>query len=405
MNKNSIIVLLGVTVGLMVVTFIVVDVVKERPIVVSVNDYNDYIENLEKGRREADNARKEWKSHSEERQNAELKGLEAMNIPDLSKKAVSILARSEDSQYIVNKTIHVCRQKGFTIITPPWVKGTKPDDNKFWSIVYRAEFDTNHDWWLEQNNVFGQYRLVGNPKMHIYFSINDEDKLKVLLSHIVIIGEVKPFYWIEDDKSSIREDYCEALSLSEAETFFPETSVKMAEGGVYARHPCNPYALVPIENFHASLAMDKAVECVVLLGRMGAKSVRVSHMNGKKLDAGGGAGFSACGYNAKVNGELVSGMQSKMNMEVVFSGASMDDVTPALLQNSIWHKSGKTLGAILEARVSGNSLKEWNIAEEEQSDYSFDFKAAASVLRIAEAELRAKFANVQQSQRTFHVIF
>lgn len=86
MNKNSIIVLLGVTVGLMVVTFIVVDVVKERPIVVSVNDYNDYIENLEKGRREADNARKEWKSHSEERQNAELKGLEAMNIPDLSKK-------------------------------------------------------------------------------------------------------------------------------------------------------------------------------------------------------------------------------------------------------------------------------------------------------------------------------
>ena len=402
MNKNSIIVLLGITVGLMAVTFIVVDVVKERPIVVSVNDY---IENLERGRKEADNARKKWESQREERQNAELKGLEAMNIPDLSKKAVSILARSEDSQYIVNKAIHVCRQKGFTIITPPWSKGTKPDYNKFWSIVYRAEFDTNHDWWLEQNNVFGQYRLVGNPKMHIYFSINDEDKLKVLLSYIVIFGEAKPFYWIEDGKSSIREDYCEVLSLPEAEAFFPETPVKMAEGGVYARHPCNPYALVPIENFHASLAMDKAVECVVLLGRMGAKSVRVSRMNGKKLDAGGGAGFAACGYNAKVNGELVSGMQSKMNMEVVFSGASMDDVTPALLQNSIWHKSDKTLTAILEARVSDNSLKEWNIAEEEQSDYSFDFKAAASVLRIAEAELRAKFANVQQSQRTFHVVF
>ena len=76
-----------------------------------------------------------------------------------------------------------------------------------------------------------------------------------------------------------------------------------------------------------------------------------------------------------------------------------------MLENSIWHKSDARLNGILQTILSGNRPKEWSTVEEDQSDFNFDFKAAAGVLHIAEAELRAKFEKSRQTQREFHVTF
>lgn len=374
---------------------------KPRPLIVRIDEY---VKNLETARSEADNARLEWASHSEERKKLEIEQLKGLDVPDLSKKAVSILVRHENPEYIVNKAIDATRKElDAWVVTPPWGKSTAPENNKFWDMVYRETRGADHDWWVEQNKVFGQYRLVGSPNQRVYFSINNEQKLRTVLVYIVMLGDVKPFYRVVDGDDCTPENYCAILPLSEARKMFPESMKIVA--GIYAKHPSNQYALVPVADYYASLAMDKAIECVVLLGRMGAKSVHVLRTDGEKLDVGVGMGVSVNGINAAVNAALVNGMKSKMDMKVVFSGDSNVDIPKTLLANSTWHKSDSSLNGILEARLSGNKLKEYSITEEEQYDYNFDFKAAASVLKIAEADLRARFEKMKNTKRTFHVIF
>ena len=157
---------------------------KTRPVTIPIDKY---VENQDKARKEADNARKEWESHREERRINEIAQLKGMNIPDLSRRAVGVLARSDDPQFVVNKAIVTTeKEMDETITRPPWHKSTDPDKHIFWSIVARKTIDECHDWWIEQNNVFGQYRLVGNPEQKLYFSIKDEPKLQTVLAYIVV---------------------------------------------------------------------------------------------------------------------------------------------------------------------------------------------------------------------------
>ena len=369
---------------------------KSRPVSIVIDEY---AENQNIARKEADEARKEWENHKYERVCAESARLKEMNISDLSKRAVDILVRADSPEHIVKKAI----TKVGLVVEPPWHKSTKPEENVWWTIVYRKNLDENHDWWLEQHKMTRHYRLVGNPKQSVYFSIMLDEKLTAVLTNIVIYGNTKPFFQLVAADVEDPENGCEVLSLAEARKIFPETMD--LDEGIYARHPCNKYALVPVMDFHAKLAMDKATECIVLLGRMGAKSVCVSRTKGEMSDVEAGAGASMYGYNAKINSALASAMKSKMELRVVFQGRSKADISPYLLENSIWHKSDARLNGILQTILSGNRPKEWSTVEEDQSDFNFDFKAAAGVLHIAEAELRAKFEKSRQTQREFHVTF
>ena len=129
---------------------------KPRPLVVHIDEY---VKNLEAARSEADNARKEWASHREERQKTEIERLKKLDIPDLSKKAVSILARHETPDYIVNKAIDATEKDLKSKVREPiWNPITPPDKKIFWSMVYRETIDENHDWWIERNKGFKQYR-------------------------------------------------------------------------------------------------------------------------------------------------------------------------------------------------------------------------------------------------------
>ena len=402
MNKKTIITLLGVLIGVIVIALII-NAVGPRPVSVCIC-IDKYGENQNKERKEADSARKEWASHRAERRTNEIAQLKGLNIPDLSKRAVGVLARSDDPQFVVNKAIVTTeREMDVMVIRSLGTKITDPDKHKFWSIVARETMDKCHDWWIEQNHMFGQYRLVGNPGRKLYFSIKDEPKLKMVLAYIVIFGDTKQYYQVVSDDTDVPKIGCEVLSLPEATKIFPET-MSLGEG-IYAQHPYNRYALFPLNDFHARLAMNKATECIVLLGKMGAKSVRVSRMKGDKGDIGVGGGTSCKGYRAKVNAELANAMKSSMDFNVVFSGNSHIDIPPTLLENSIWHKSDAHLNGILATMLSDNKPKEWSVVEEEQSDCGFNFKVAAGILGIAEAELKAKIEKVKQTQWKFHVVF
>lgn len=360
----------------------------------------DYCESLSKEREKADNARKEWASRGAKREEAEKERLQKLSIPELSKEAVSLLARAEHPEYILAKAIDRTDKK---IVIPPGHKRRKPEDHVWWTLIYREELDADHDWWIECHKLTKHCRLIGNPNQTVYFSILREKKLRTILINIVMGGNTRSFYQVVKSGTAIPQNGCELLTLDEAGKIFPET-LNLGEG-VYAQHPCNPYALVPLTDFHAALAMNKASECIVLLGRMGAKSVHVSREESETSIAGGGGGVSSMGYRATVDAELVKGMNSHMDLAVVFSGKPPVAISPTLLEHSVWHKNDAQMNAILSALLSGNKPTEWHFSEEMQSDFNFDFKAAASILGIDEANLKAKCEKTKQSKRMFHVVF
>jgi len=364
---------------------------------------DDCIKNQEKAREVAVVARQAWERAKEQRFSVETNRLATIMISELAKSAIDVLARSENPENVVSMAIETARESGYWIVEPPWGVGTKPEDKKCWSMIYRKNIDETHDWYLEENKLFGQSRLVNNATGKEYFSINDDKKLRFVLSQIVIRGNPKLYYWVTDRKDESKV-FCETLSLARAKSMFPETTVEIVEG-VYAKHPNNSYAIVPLMNFHECLAMDKTMECIVLLGRMGAKSVRVSRRAGENLDIDVGTGGGAYGCRGEVNAKLLKEFTSKMELDVKFSGSVAGEVPSSLLQHSIWHRSDQTLSGILASRSSGNRVKEFSATVEGRQDFSFDFKSAASVLNIAEGKLRTKVSKAENVQRVFHVVF
>lgn len=364
----------------------------------------------ERGRRTADAERSNWLQREQLRLAVETNMYSKLSIPDLAKNVVCCLAIAEKPEYTVNKAIEITEEVlDCTIVRPPWNKSTDPEKHVFWSIVCRETRDVDHDWWIEQNKVFGQYRLVGNPSQSIYFSINDEDKLRVLLLHIAMIAHSimpRPFYQVIEGADDELKDGCRVLSLAEAKLIFPETAnVRDIRAGVYAIHPGNAYALVPLKDYFATLVLDKGVECVVLLGKMGAKSVRVSRTCGEVNLVGGKLGASVAGRGASVGGRYKSVEKSTVDFDVIFEGHPNAKISADLLRNSIWHKSDSHLNGILAAQMSGNKLKEYTFRESQQSECDFDFKTAARLLGIAEATLKADFAKTKDVVRKFHVTF
>lgn len=366
---------------------------------------------VEHGRRNADAERIKWFQREQSRFASETNKYFKLAIPDLTKKAVCCLAIAEKPEYIVNKAIEITEKElDCAIVRPPWTKTTDPDKHVFWSIVFRETRDANHDWWIEQNKLFGQYRLVGNPNQRIYFSINDEDKLRVLLGHIAIIANSimpKPFYQVIDgDDDDGAKAGCRTLSLAEAKLIFPETvNARDIRAGVYAIHPGNAYALVPLKDYFATLVLDKGAECIVLLGKMGAKSVRVSRTNGEVNLVGGELGAAVAGRGASAGGRYKSVEKSRVDFDVVFEGRPNAKISKDLLRNSIWHKTDSQLNVILAAQLSDNKLKEFTVNESQQSECDFDFKTAARLLGVAEATLKAEFEKTKEVVRKFHVTF
>ena len=66
---------------------------------------------------------------------------------------------------------------------------------------------------------------------------------------------------------------CKNLSFPEAKLRFPQTD-NLAPG-FWTSHPLNEQAIVPLSSYFGNLAIDKENECILLLGRMGAKYVHI----------------------------------------------------------------------------------------------------------------------------------
>lgn len=330
--------------------------------------------------------------------------MEEENITELARQVVDILAVAKNPEYIIN----VAKERHSKHINHGMKKITEPEKNVHWVVIQRQG-----SWWIEYNKNFNQYRLIGGPNKTTYFSILIKKKLIEMLNLIIEIGNEQngedmkssmTVFQVSTDSMVSPKKNCKLISLEDAQEKYPES--KDLATGFYTIHPCNSKALTPIENYFTNLALDKDNECIVLLGKMGAKKVRIYRNTREKKDNNFDSSFGLTkkSVNAGLNSTFSNELNSETDFEVEFSGNQLE-FSKDLLRNSIWFKNDSQMNGLLDSLLSKNPPKDWNYVENMSSTFNFDFSVAASILGVFEASLKNDFSKVSNLQRTFHVEF
>lgn len=195
----------------------------------------------------------------------------------------------------------------------------------------------------------------------------------------------------------------EVLSLEIAREKYPKT--RNLSVGTYTLHPRESQQITRLEHYHKNLALEKDDELIVLLGKMGAKSLRIVESDSQE-DSGSGSLVidvvniasteSSMNLSRKVNGSK--------DLIVNFEG-NVVDIDPDLLEKSLWFSDDSRLISIFESRrFNPNKIKEYTLKNTYTETFDFDFKLAAKYL-VFEADLKAEYQSISNKERFFHVEF
>jgi len=183
---------------------------------------------------------------------------------------------------------------------------------------------------------------------------------------------------------------------------FPHS--KDLASGFFTDHPVDELALIPVQNYFTNIALNQDDERVVLLGKMGAKSVHITKIDESKTGntTEVKAGFK--NVNAHVGLSIGSELQNFSELMVKFEG-NVSDISSDILKNSVWFQNNGQMNAILEGRLSKSKLTEYDMTTRIEQKFNFDFSAAAHVLGMFEADLKIEYEKATKQIRKFHVIF
>jgi hypothetical protein len=211
-------------------------------------------------------------------------------------------------------------------------------------------------------------------------------------------------YYLYTGNEFIDKRDCKNISFPEAKLRFPRTD-NLAPG-FWTIHPLDKAALVPLQGYFSNLALDKENECILLLGKMGAKNVHI-----KKIDKNSFSNKTEVDTKVPVyftaNGKLsVSNNTSSLNEYTATFQGNHDNFDKNLLQNSIWFKNDSSLQAVLEGRLSKNKMTHYKITTESIQSYNFDFSLAARILEgVVSVDIKNEFKKESEIKREFEVEF
>ena len=331
-----------------------------------------------------------------------------MNITDLSKQVISILASAKNPTYIINVAREETEKQIGKRIASGFDKKNSIEKSSCWNVIYKEG-----EWWIEQNKIFKQYRLIGLSTKKTFFSIQQEDKLQALLSKIIEIGSsqnaldlksnMSIYQVVVDDVIEARAG-CIKISLAHAKEQYPDSTNIGA--GFYTIHPCNEKALTPIENYFTNLALDKENECIVLIGKFGAKSVHIirKEKNKKSNETSSDLSVKKVKLDANAGAQLSKELTSEVDFKVEFQG-NTTNFSADILKKSLWFKNDPHMNALMESLLSSNPPKDWEYVEKNTSTFNFDFNAVANVLNVTTVDLKNEYEKVSNIERHFHVIF
>jgi hypothetical protein len=317
---------------------------------------------------------------------------------NLCKEAVTILSKDNNPLEIIIEA----RKKAGVLEAP---NVTVIDKGKFWSDI------ANKNGWRVQQNIVSKHFRFLSPESKLHGSAM-EAKFSRFLSCIIEIGNKRhvsdmessmPIYQVIVNEKFQKREGCILLKIDAAEREYPNT--KDLAQGYYTNHPIDEKALIPIENYFSNIALSQDDECIVLLGKMGAKSVHIRNMDEGHIGDDFSSSADIMGkIHAGIGVSIRSSLKNTNDLYVEFEGNSMN-FSPDILKESIWFRNNSNMNAILDARSSNNQLTKYLLKTQLSSSFSFNFDIAAKVLSITEASLRNEYENVKKKIRIFDVAF
>jgi len=194
----------------------------------------------------------------------------------------------------------------------------------------------------------------------------------------------------------------EVISLEAARNKYPRT--RNLSIGTYTQHPRDSLRLTRLEHYHKNLALEKDDELIVLLGRMGAKSLRIM-----EIDTAQQSGFIKIEVDtvladAKGGVNLSSKFEKNKDLVVTFEG-NVVDIDSNLLENSLWFSDESKLLSIFESRrFNLNKIQEYTLINTYTETFDFDFDLAGRYL-TSQADLNGEYQTISKKERFFHIEF
>jgi hypothetical protein len=194
----------------------------------------------------------------------------------------------------------------------------------------------------------------------------------------------------------------QCLTLTSAREQYRST--KNLAIGTYTFHPREPQMLTRLANFHKNLAMEKDDELVMLLGRMGAKTVEIIQSSDAENSASIDANTENFKIDARVATEFKSKINNKQHLTVKFEGHATE-MPDDLLASSIWFADDSNLHSIYESRkFSQNSIINYTLINTYFDSFDFDFDIAAKFIKFG-GDLKTEYQSIKNQSRTFKVEF
>jgi len=197
-------------------------------------------------------------------------------------------------------------------------------------------------------------------------------------------------------------DNSEVITLETARAKYPKTNNLSV--GTYTLHPYSSQKLARLEHFYKNLALEKDDELIVLLGRMGAKSVRIMELDTQQKTGTGSLKTEGVVMDAGVDVSLSGTIEQSSGLLVTFEG-NVINIEPSLLETSLWFSTDSRLNAIFESRrFNPNKIQQYMLVNTYTETFDFDFDLAARYL-VIQADLKAEYHSISKKERLFHVEF
>jgi hypothetical protein len=204
-----------------------------------------------------------------------------------------------------------------------------------------------------------------------------------------------------EDLRTKADSFADVISIDDAREMYPCT--KNLSIGTYTLHPYNSNMLTSLESFHKKLALEKDNELIVLLGRMGAKTVRIIDVSQSSSNGASKVSGNVVKVNACAEVSIENSLNSEQELIVEYEG-NVVEIPSNLLAHSIWHSSSELKAIFNSRRFNKNPLHKYTLKNTYTETYDFDFDLAAKYL-FAEFDLKAEYNTIKKRERLFEVQF
>jgi len=194
----------------------------------------------------------------------------------------------------------------------------------------------------------------------------------------------------------------EVISLDMARQKYPRS--RNLSIGTYTLHPRDGLRLTRLEHYHKNLALEKDDELIVLLGRMGAKSLKIMEIDNAQKSGTINTGVDTVLVDAKGGVNFSSEFEKNKDLVVNFEGNHVD-IDANLLENSLWFSDDSKLISIFESRrFNLNKIQEYTLRNTYTETFDFDFNLAGRYL-TNQVDLNGEYQSISKKERFFHIEF